>query len=117
MVDSYLTAFAVSLVVAFAAVPIARIAALRLKILDAPQAHKSHLLPVPRLGGAAMVIAFAVAATAAFVIGDVEVSSHVAAIFAGGLLIVAIGLWDDVRGLPTGVKLALEVVIDRKSVV
>ena len=47
--SSYLLIFAVALLVAFAATPMARRVALRAGIVDQPSTRKVHLSPVPLL--------------------------------------------------------------------
>ena len=53
---------AMALVVSLAVTPLVRIFAIRNGLLDQPDAdRKIHAFPVPRLGGVAIAIAFAVA--------------------------------------------------------
>ena len=106
-----MTALVVSFAGALAASPSARRVALRLSLVDMPEARKVHLEPVPYLGGTAIVVGFVLAVVSASLVGDLGVSSEIWAILAGGLLISAAGLLDDARALPLQFKLTVEVAI------
>ena len=106
-----MTALVVSFVGALAASPSARKVALRLSLVDLPDARKVHLEPVPYLGGAAIVAGFVLAVGSASLVGDLELSSEIWAILAGGLLISAVGLVDDARALPIQFKLSAEIAL------
>jgi UDP-GlcNAc:undecaprenyl-phosphate GlcNAc-1-phosphate transferase len=97
--------------------PAVRRAALALGVLDVPDERKVHATPVPRLGGVAVGLAMALAVLAALAASP-ELRT---ALFGGhgvarwgalGIAVAAVlaaGAVDDVRGLPAGVKLALEI--------
>ena len=59
--------FAAALVIGLVVTPIVRTLAHRLELLDMPGGRKVHQIPVPRLGGVAMIIAFGVAISAEMV--------------------------------------------------
>jgi UDP-GlcNAc:undecaprenyl-phosphate GlcNAc-1-phosphate transferase len=98
--------------------PAVRRAAHAFGALDIPDARKAHTTPVPRLGGAAIALAMAVAVIAVFVASP----ALRLALFGGrgvvrwgalgvaALAVFLAGAVDDVRSLPAGVKLALETV-------
>lgn len=102
---------AVALVVSLAVTPMIRALAERLGLLDEPDERKIHAVPVPRLGGVAIAIAFAAAlAFAAAVTNDLDAVSSLRpnrapAILAGASLLVLVGVIDDVRGMRAMVKL------------
>jgi UDP-GlcNAc:undecaprenyl-phosphate GlcNAc-1-phosphate transferase len=52
----YLAVFATALVVTLATVPLAKIIAIRLKAIDYPSARRINKVPVPRMGGIAMLL-------------------------------------------------------------
>jgi Fuc2NAc and GlcNAc transferase len=82
--------------------------ALRANLLDVPNARSSHLLPTPRGGGLAIVLAFSVALIEiAFVTRD-DVAI-LTALLAGGGAIAFIGFLDDHRTLPAVLRLAVHV--------
>ena len=60
-----------------------------------------HTRPVPRIGGVAIVLAILPAG-----IGFVGVDGPYAGILLGTALVALVGLYDDIRGLPPGAKLA-----------
>jgi UDP-GlcNAc:undecaprenyl-phosphate/decaprenyl-phosphate GlcNAc-1-phosphate transferase len=107
---------AVALVVSLAVTPIVRLYAQRRGLLDQPDAErKIHEFPVPRLGGLAIAIAFAVAiGFAAIATEDLDPvgflrPNRAPAILAGALLLVVVGIVDDVRGVRAMVKLFWQV--------
>ena len=107
--------FAVALVVGLFVTPLVRSAAHRLELLDMPGGRKVHQVPVPRLGGVAMAIAFGVA------IGLASLASpdfgetaglrpnRAPAILAGVGLLLVVGIVDDVRGMRAMVKLGFQI--------
>ena len=80
-------------------IPILRRAA----VLDVPGSRSSHTVPTPRGGGIPLVAGLLVAAV---LIGSPAALVFGAAVSGFGL----IGLTDDVRGLPTGTRFALQAV-------
>jgi UDP-GlcNAc:undecaprenyl-phosphate/decaprenyl-phosphate GlcNAc-1-phosphate transferase len=109
--EVYVAALVVSFVGALAASPSARKVAVRLSLVDIPNARKIHLEPVPYFGGAAIVAGFALAVGSTSLVGDIEISSEILTILAGGLVISAAGLLDDARDLPMQFKLTVEVAL------
>ena len=107
--------FATALVVGLVATPVVRRLAHRLDFLDEPGARKIHVVALPRLGGVAMVLAFAVATGFALLaspdLGATEGlrPNRALPILTGVLLILVIGLVDDIGGMRALVKLALQV--------
>jgi UDP-GlcNAc:undecaprenyl-phosphate/decaprenyl-phosphate GlcNAc-1-phosphate transferase len=108
---------AVALVVSLAVTPVVRAVAERLGLLDQPDAErKIHQVPVPRLGGVAIAIAFGAAiAFAAIVTPDLDAvgrlrPNRAPAILGGAALLLLVGVVDDVRGMRAMVKLAWQVV-------
>ena len=102
---------AVALVVSLAVTPMVRALATRLGLLDEPGERKIHEVPVPRLGGLAIAIAFAAAiGFAAAATQDLNAvgilrPNRAPAILAGASLLVLVGVIDDVRGMRALVKL------------
>ena len=90
---------------AFTFTPPVRILAYRIGAVDVPtDGRRMHKKPVPRIGGLAIYLAF-VLATALFG----EYSPALGAIWVGGLLLVAIGVLDDVWRLPAWIKLLVQI--------
>jgi UDP-GlcNAc:undecaprenyl-phosphate GlcNAc-1-phosphate transferase len=80
----------------------------RLGWLDQPSERRVHQVPVPRLGGVAIFLAFLITALLVYWPGG----AHEAYVYGGflpaGIFITAVMAYDDVRGLPPGTKLALQ---------
>lgn len=83
--------------------------ALRLGLMDQPNSRSSHVAARPRGGGVAIVVAVAagVAVTAGAI---VEFDGAMWAILGGALIVAVAGLWDDVRSIGPGPRLAAQVV-------
>ena len=99
----YLLVFAGALVLAIGATPVARYLAPRMGVIDQPEARKIHERPVPRLGGAAILVAVIVAA---LVLGERYNFDQFGSILIGATGISFMGLIDDRWGLHAFVKLA-----------
>ncbi|MBQ9121847.1 MAG: undecaprenyl/decaprenyl-phosphate alpha-N-acetylglucosaminyl 1-phosphate transferase [Clostridia bacterium] len=90
---------------AFTLTPPVRVLAYRIGAIDVPtDGRRMHKKPIPRIGGLAIYVAF-VLATALFC----EYSPALGVIWIGGLLLVAIGVLDDVWRLPAWIKLLVQV--------
>ncbi|CAN5605159.1 MraY family glycosyltransferase [soil metagenome] len=98
----YLLMAASALILAIGGTPVMRMVALRLGVVDTPNARKIHASPVPRMGGAAIYIAFLMAL---IFLGDLRYIKEVVGIFVGATLMSLMGLVDDKWGLGSYVKL------------
>ena len=98
----YLLVFAGALVLAIGATPVARYLAPRMGMIDRPEARKIHDRPVPRLGGAAILVATVVAA---LILGERYNFDQFGSILVGATGISFMGLIDDRWGLHAFVKL------------
>src|SRR5690606_37641053 len=79
---------------------------LRRGVLDVPNARSSHSVPTPRGGGAAIAVFLLAVLVLLWAQGKVDVRILVAC-GAAGLMIAAIGCWDDHRSLPVRVRLGV----------
>jgi UDP-GlcNAc:undecaprenyl-phosphate/decaprenyl-phosphate GlcNAc-1-phosphate transferase len=109
--------FAAALVVGLIVTPIIRLLAHRQGLLDEPGGRKVHEVAIPRLGGVAMAIAIGVALGGA-TLADPGLGSTLGlrpnrapAILVGVVLLLAVGIVDDIRGTRAMVKLAFQVAI------
>jgi len=77
-------------------------------LLDVPNARSSHEIPTPRGGGVAIVVAatagFALLAAAQLLDGKLLI-----ALLGGGVVVALVGLIDDHRPLPAGLRLIMHV--------
>jgi len=105
-----LGAFGFAALVSLVLTPIAIAAALRFGVLDVPSERKSHVTPTPYLGGIAIVVAVT---GAIFLAAALRPAPRQLGVL-GGLLAIAVamaalGLLDDLRGLPVLVRFGLQV--------
>jgi len=115
---TYLVAFLLSALVAFALTPVVRNVALaRGAVDDGSEARKVHENPTPRVGGVAIAVAFAVPVCGLF-FWDNEVSQvyladvpRLLGLGGGALAMVVLGLVDDLVGLRARTKLAVQIII------
>ena len=97
----------IALGVALFLTPVVISFARRTGALDAPDARKVHVRPIPRIGGIGIYAAFMVSVLVQMSISDFspEIMTSLWGLLAGGTIIVAIGIIDDYRDLPAKVKL------------
>jgi UDP-GlcNAc:undecaprenyl-phosphate GlcNAc-1-phosphate transferase len=103
MTTTFMLIFASALVMAIGGTPLMRRLALRLGIIDRPNARKIHVDPIPLLGGLAIYGAF-IAALLLF--GNRFGLNELVSILVGASLVSFLGMWDDQRGLSPFLKLA-----------
>lgn len=111
-------AFLLSLIVASAVTPLVRRFALRFGLLDhAITSRKIHGRPVPRLGGIAIMAGF-YSPLAALAIYETDVGemfyAHLTpalALVVSGLVVGALGVYDDIRGTNARQKFAVQILL------
>ncbi|MBZ4647412.1 MAG: UDP-GlcNAc:undecaprenyl-phosphate/decaprenyl-phosphate GlcNAc-phosphate transferase [Petroclostridium sp.] len=97
--------FAVSFLVAFAATPLAKVIAHKIGAIDVPKDERRvHKQPIPRLGGLAIFYGFIVS-----VLSFIEFDTGVKGILLGALVIVLLGIIDDVYQLKARLKLVIQI--------
>jgi UDP-GlcNAc:undecaprenyl-phosphate GlcNAc-1-phosphate transferase len=106
---------AAALVVGLVVTPVVRHFAHGLDLLDQPGGRKIHQVPIPRLGGVAMALAFGIAIALAMLasadfgrIGSQQ-PNRIPAIIAAVSLLFVVGIVDDTRGMRALVKLAFQI--------
>ena len=102
MTTTFMLIFASALVMAIGGTPVVRRMALRLGVIDQPNARKVHVNPIPLLGGLAIYGAF-IAAVLLF--GNRYGLDELVGILVGASLVSFLGVWDDRRGLSPLLKL------------
>jgi UDP-GlcNAc:undecaprenyl-phosphate GlcNAc-1-phosphate transferase len=95
----------VSFLISFGLTPFVIRLAHHLKVLDLPATRKLHAEPTPLLGGLAIYAAFGVS-----ILANSILDHQVVAIMVGGSFLVVVGILDDVRSVPAGVKLLAQLV-------
>lgn len=103
----------IALVLSLAITPAIRIAALRWRLVDLPDHHrKIHSVPIARIGGVAVFLAYLGACFAAAAMSGGAVTSAFATLkplVPAAFIVFAAGLVDDITGLKPWHKLAAEV--------
>ncbi len=107
MTPLILILFLGALTLAIALTPVSKWLAPHLGVIDKPSARKIHLLPVPRMGGVAIVMAVMVALI--FLRSQMEIQQLVAILF-GAAFMSFLGLMDDRFTLSAYVRLVAQVV-------
>jgi UDP-GlcNAc:undecaprenyl-phosphate GlcNAc-1-phosphate transferase len=93
--------------------PVMRKIAISKKIYDLPNAaHKTHKEPVPYLGGVAIIIGVTVISYAAAIYKNFNKEDFflLTSVLAPAIILGLIGLWDDLRNLRPGPRLAIQTV-------
>lgn len=100
-------AVALAALVAFTITPSVSVLAHKIGAIDVPRDNRRmHKKPIPRIGGLAIFAGFVVA-TLVFC----EMTPELIAIYVGGLIIVAVGVIDDVSPINAWLKLAAQIVV------
>ncbi len=123
---TYLATFLLSLVVVLLMTPIVRHYAIKWDVVDRPGGRRIHKIPIPRLGGVAIAVALLVSVVSVFIYSEIRERvlhlgpSVFAEVFAqninavlgmgvGAAAILALGIYDDVKGTRPLLKLAVQV--------
>ena len=95
---------ALAFMLAFALTPLMRRLAVRVGALDHPGGRKKHGHAMPLLGGVAVYLAFWI--TAAIILIYIPGSEKLRGLFWASSLILAVGLYDDIKGMSYKAKFA-----------
>jgi UDP-N-acetylmuramyl pentapeptide phosphotransferase/UDP-N-acetylglucosamine-1-phosphate transferase len=113
--DKYILVFLVGLVVTYLLTPLVRNLAIRFGVMDLPDERRPHKNPTARGGGLAVVLGFYAACLFALFFpgatwpGDFDVHWWLSFV-PGSLILLGIGLVDDVRGMAAWQKLIGQIV-------
>ncbi len=106
MLLTALVSFGVAVVVAFAATPLVKRIAVMIGAVDVPRdERRMHKKPIPRLGGLAIFLGFLVSALL-FCKLDLQFTG----ILLGAVVIVTLGVIDDIMALPAFIKFVVQIV-------
>lgn len=98
--------FVVSFVVAFASTPLAKIIAHKIGAVDVPKDERRvHKQPIPRMGGLAIFYGFIVS-----MLSFAQLTPGIRGILIGSIIIVTLGIIDDVKQLGAKVKLVVQII-------
>ncbi|SHI45518.1 glycosyltransferase family 4 protein [Desulfosporosinus lacus] len=92
MMNGYWLTFLMALVIAVIATPFSMKLAKRWGAIAYPGGRHIHRRPIPRLGGLALYVAFWITAVV-----TQTWSENIWGLFIGSTIIVAVGIWDDIR--------------------
>lgn len=101
----YVWAFVIALIVTYICTPLVRTLAVKIGAIDAPDARKVHQVSIPRLGGLAIYIGYMVS-----LLYSVKDISSVKGLIIGSVILVAVGIWDDVKQIGPKTKLLGQIV-------
>ena len=96
----YLWAFVIALVVTYICTPLVKQFAVKVGAIDKPDARKVHQVSIPRLGGLAIYIGYMVS-----LLYSVKDLSSVKGLIVGSIILVAVGIWDDIKQIGPKTKL------------
>ncbi len=110
MFNRLFVVFLLALAFAAGSTPVTRVVAHRAGLVDRPGGRKLQKVPIPVLGGLAIILAvlFALIALGDTFSGDAELVRQLAGIMSGGLLLAFMGFVDDHRPLSAYLKLGVQ---------
>lgn len=101
-----LIALAVALVICFALTPVVKVIATKIGAVDVPKDNRRmHDHPIPRLGGLAIFLGFMVS-----VLIMVPLTEQVRGMLIGAVIIVVLGIFDDIYALGPKLKFVVQVI-------
>ena len=99
------TALITALLISFVATPVVKSLAQKVGAVDVPKDNRRmHNHPIPRMGGLAIFLGFLLS-TLIFV----PMSSSMRGMLLGGVIIVILGIFDDIYALPALPKLLVQI--------
>ena len=100
-------AFIISFIICFVLIPIIIKLSMRYNLVDKPNERKVHKVPISRLGGLGIVLGILSSAPLWFLKGDTSMLIH---LLVGMLILIMIGVIDDIRELPPKIKFLGQIV-------
>lgn len=98
--------FSIAFFTVLVSTPAVKILACKVGAIDIPDGKRRvHKAPIPRLGGLAIFFGFMVS-----VLAFIDIDSQTRGILIGVLLIVAVGILDDIKQLKASVKLVVQII-------
>lgn len=96
----YVWAFVIAFVITFAITPLIKRLAIQIGAVDKPDARKVHHGMMPRLGGLAIFIGYILS-----VLYTVQDIKAILGLIIGSIVLVGVGIWDDVKQIGPKTKL------------
>ncbi|MGB6680251.1 MAG: MraY family glycosyltransferase, partial [Candidatus Bathyarchaeia archaeon] len=111
----YVLFFLIAAGISFAITPLIRLLAKKADIYDIPSERKIHSQPVPLLGGIPIFIAFNLTLLIGYLIHNIYIeeflSSNWKSLLFCQIIILAIGIYDDIKRLEPGIKFLLQILV------
>ena len=99
-------ALIVALIVALVATPVVKSLAFKMGAMDVPKDNRRmHVHPIPRMGGLAIVLGFLLS-----VLLFAEITPQLRGMLLGSVIIVVLGIFDDIYSLPAMFKFVVQIV-------
>lgn len=98
--------FSVAFGVSLASTPFVKILAQKIGAIDVPDARRVHDHPIPRMGGLAIFYGFLIG-----VLCFINVDTQFKGMLIGTLIIVALGIVDDVKQLGAKIKFLVQIIV------
>ncbi len=106
LISLVVLALVVALVVSFLMTPVVKTFAYKVGAIDVPKDNRRmHKVPIPRLGGLAIFIGFMVS-----ILLFVPITPEMRSILLGAVIIVVLGVVDDIMALPAMLKFVVQIV-------
>ena len=106
LVADVMLALVVAMTISFVATPFVRRLAFKIGAVDVPRDNRRmHDHPIPRLGGLAIFLGFVLT-----ILLFAEITMALQGILIGAVIIVALGIVDDIRSVPAKIKLVIQIV-------
>lgn len=107
----YLSAFSISFAIAMLMTPFAKKVSYKLKAIDYPKSRGLNKEPMPRMGGLAIFLAFLITVLIlSFFVEDFHTKQFYGFLL-GGVLIVVLGIFDDIYELSPKIKFVVQLVV------
>ena len=98
--------FSVAFGVSILSTPLVKVIAQKIGAIDVPDARRVHTHPIPRMGGLAIFYGFIIA-----ILCFARIDAQYRGILIGSLIIVALGIADDVKQLSAKIKFAVQILV------
>ncbi|MEG1683982.1 MAG: MraY family glycosyltransferase, partial [Oscillospiraceae bacterium] len=106
LIVTVILALGVALLISFLASPVVKAFAYKVGAIDVPKDNRRmHKVPIPRLGGLAIFIGFIVS-----ILLFTEITRQMQGILLGAVIIVVLGVVDDITPLPAKFKFVVQIV-------
>ncbi len=97
-----------ALIVSFLMTPVVKTFAYKIGAVDVPKdSRRMHKVPIPRLGGLAIFIGFMVSI---LLLVDIRGNAQLQSILLGAVIIVVLGVVDDIMALPAMLKFVVQII-------